>query len=69
MIIDYQSSCSVSFKTILRMPELQNVVIQFNGCALASDMIIAGVMCFLLHTSRTGIRTWGTSFGIFVQFN
>jgi hypothetical protein len=39
------------------MPELQGVAIEISACAVAADMIIAGVMCYLLHSSRTGIYT------------
>jgi hypothetical protein len=46
----------INVQPFLRLPELQGIAIELTACALAADLIIAGVMCFLLHTSRTGIR-------------
>ena len=33
------------------------------GCGSACDIIIAATMCYLLHTSRTGVKRCGNSVG------
>ncbi|KAG6833998.1 hypothetical protein H0H93_012676, partial [Arthromyces matolae] len=62
------SALSIQFKTFAELARLKYLSISVNALAAAGDVLIAGILCTLLHRSRTGFQRSDTMINKLILF-